>query len=497
MKRIAILFLSLFMIFSQKSVGQTTIPLPNSSFENWSTGNGYSVTVFFFSLPVYDSYTYPTDWNYPTYPVNEDLTYSGMNVNVNTDLPLLKVVDVTTGVPNGSHAIGLQSFMVSDIINPTVYNLAAASFDSAIVSSVFPTVLSTGAVNTDNLMPMVDELTSQYDSLSSPLTLFADMDLDSLIDGGIPLNGAVPGRLTGYYRYTSAIGGDRGGVLMLGSKYNPATQRREVVGGGYTTELTDVDSFTSFEVPYTPLSEIDSTAEYVEPDSLVLMLISSATTEPQQGSTLYLDHLQLWMAGVDPVEDTCSAIFNLTVNSVDTTHAELSWTYEGVSNHFEAEYGLQGFEQGTGTLVTVGTNTLSLSGLTPDTNYDVYVHCVCGATLEGDWAMVSFHTDTLSVIPEDTTHTEDTTVVDTTGIQIFTTQPLTIYPNPAHGQCVVQFEQELPSAVRLYGQNGQLLIETVPTKETMELELPAAGVYLLVCEMKAGVVTRRIISQGK
>lgn len=86
MKRIAILFLSLFMIFSQKSVGQTTIPLPNSSFENWSTGNGYSVTVLFFSLPVYDSYTYPTDWNYPTYPVNEDLTYSGMNVNVNTDL---------------------------------------------------------------------------------------------------------------------------------------------------------------------------------------------------------------------------------------------------------------------------------------------------------------------------------------------------------------------------------------------------------------------------
>ena len=203
------------------------------------------------------------------------------------------------------------------------------------------------------------------------------------------------------------------------------------------------------------------------------------------------------MAGADIVEDTCSAIFNLTVNSVDTTHAELSWTYEGDPDHFEAEYGLQGFELGTGTQVTVGTSTLPLSGLTPDTDYDVYVHCVCGATMEGDWAMVSFHTDTPSVIPEDTTHTEDTTVVDTTGIQIFTTQPLTIYPNPAQGRCVVQFEQELPSAVRLYSLNGQLLMEAVPTKETMELELPTAGVYLLVCEMKAGVVTRRIISQRR
>ena len=491
MKRIAILFLSLLMIVSLKLVGQTTIPLPNSSFENWSTGNGYSVSVFFLSLPVYDSYTYPTDWNFPTYPVNEDLTYSGMSVNVNTDLPLLKVVDVTSGVPDGSHAIGLQSFMVSDIINPTVYNLAAASFDSAIVSSVFPTVLSTGAVNVDNLMPMVGELTSQYDSLSSPLTFFIGRDLDSLIDGGIALNGAVPGRLTGYYQYTSAIGGDRGGVLMLGSRYNPETQRREVVGGGYTTDLTDVDNFTSFEVPYTPLSEIDSTAEYAEPDSLVLMLIPSATTEPQQGSIL--DRLQLWMAGVDPVEDTCSAIFNLTVNSVDTTHAELSWTYEGEPDHFEAEYGLQGFELGTGTQVTVGTSTLPLSGLTPDTDYDVYVHCVCGATLEGDWAMVSFRTDTLPAVIEDTTTTPD----DSVSIHGYALDHLLVYPNPAQGQCVVQFEQELPSAVRLYSLSGQLLMEAVPAKETMELVLPAAGVFLLVCEMKAGVVTRRIISQGR
>ncbi len=493
MKRIAILFLSLLMIVSLKSVGQSTIPLPNSSFESWSTGNGYSVTVLFFSLPVYDSYTYPTGWNFPTYPVNEDLTYSGMSVNVNTDLPLLKVVDVTSGVPDGSHAIGLQSFMVSDVINPTVYNLAAASFDSAIVSSVFPTVLSTGVANVDNLMPMVGELTSQYDSLSSPLTFFIGRDLDSLIDGGIALNGAVPGRMTGYYQYTSAIGGDRGGVLMLGSKYNPETQRREVVGGGYTTGLTDVDSFTTFEVPYTPLSEIDSTAEYAEPDSLVLMLISSATTEPQQGSILYLDRLQLWIAGEDPVEDTCSAIFNLMVNSVDTTHVELSWTSEGAPDHFEAEYGLQGFEQGTGTLVSVSTNTLSLSGLTPDTDYNVYVHCVCSATLEGDWSMVSFRTDTLTAVIEDTTTTPD----DSVSIHGYALDHLLVYPNPAQGQCVVQFEQELPSVVRLYSLSGQLLMEAVPAKETMELELPAAGVYLLVGEMRRGVVTRRIISQGR
>ena len=99
----------------------SSIAIPNGSFENWSTGNGYSVTVLFFSLPVYSSYTYPTNWDYPTYPVNENITYSGMNVNVNTNLPLMKLSDETGTVPNGAHALKLQSFMLSDIINSTVY----------------------------------------------------------------------------------------------------------------------------------------------------------------------------------------------------------------------------------------------------------------------------------------------------------------------------------------------------------------------------------------
>ena len=81
---------------------------------------------------------------------------------------------------------------------------------------------------------------------------------------------------------------------MLGSKYNPATHRRELVGVGYTTALTDVSSYTPFEINYSPLSEIDDTYSYVQADSLIVMLLSSANTDAQQGSALYLDNLQLW-----------------------------------------------------------------------------------------------------------------------------------------------------------------------------------------------------------
>ena len=95
MKQFSLLLITLCVLFSFRATAQpqdSTIAIPNGSFENWSNGSGYSVTVLFFPLSVYSSYTYPTGWNYPTYPVNQTVTYSGMNVNVNTNLPLLKVV---------------------------------------------------------------------------------------------------------------------------------------------------------------------------------------------------------------------------------------------------------------------------------------------------------------------------------------------------------------------------------------------------------------------
>ena len=293
MKKITILFLSLFILLSMKSVGQnqsTLIPLTNGGFENWSTGSGYSVSI----LTLYSSYPYPTGWNYPTYPVNESISLGITSVNVNTNLPLLKVANETSGVPEGSHAVKLQSFKLSDIISSTAYSLASSSLDESLTTTVFPTVLSTGVIDIDQLLPLMGDLTSNLDNLPQLVSVFAGVDLNNLINGGISLNGEIIGRMTGYYKYSSAVGGDNGGVLMLGSKYNPATHRRELVGVGYTTALTDVSSYTPFEINYSPLSEIDDTYSYVQADSLIVMLLSSANTDAQQGSALYLDNLQLW-----------------------------------------------------------------------------------------------------------------------------------------------------------------------------------------------------------
>ena len=588
MKHISIFLIACCLLLASSVKAQnidSTIAIPNPSFEQWSTGNGYSVTVLFFPLQVFSSYTYPTGWNYPTYPVNETITYSGMTVNVNTNLPLLKVANETSGVPVGSHALKLQSFMLSDIISSTVYGLAESSLDPMLTTTVFPTVLSTGVVDIDELLPLMTTVTGNLSNLSQLISSFSGTDINSVIDGGIALNGAVPDRLTGYYKYTSAVGGDNGGILMLGSKYNTTTHKREVVGGGYTTALTDTNAYAPFEIFYSPLSEVDPSYPYVEADSLIIFLFSSANTTPQQGSALYLDGLQLFaqqpafpadtcsavfnlhvinadttsatigwgfegdplyfeaeygaqgftqgngttihpsesylhlsnlqpgtcydiyvrcecmnnlwgewsmitfctdtLSPVIPGPDTCSAVFNLHVISVDTMSATIGWSFEGDSTIFEAEYGTQGFAPGSGTTVSVSESFLHLSSLQPDTWYDLRVRCGCGNDLWGEWAMVSFHTDTLvpPVIPD-----------DTTGIQAHLADGLKIYPNPAHGQCIVHFERETPQIIRLYTVSGILCQEVIPTKETIELTLPTAGVFILSCEMKEGTVTRRIVN---
>lgn len=487
MKRFSLILLSLCFLFSLKLTAQTqdsTISIPNGSFEQWSNGSGYSVMVIFFPLQIYSGYTYPTGWDYPTYPVNETVTYSGMDVNVNTNLPLLKVSNDTENTVDGNYALKMQSFMLSDILSSSAYNLAQSSLDPMLTTTIFPTILTTGVVDIDQFLPLMYDLTGNLGNMTQLLPILDSLDVNTIIDGGISLNGAIPERLTGHYKYTSAIGGDNGGILLLGTKYNPVSGRREIVGAGYTTALTDASAYTPFEVAYTPLSEINPSSPAVEADSLVIMLFSSANSAPQQGSALYLDHLQLWGHGI-VVEDTCSAIFDLTVQSTDTMHATLNWGFEGTPDHFEAEYGAQGFTPGNGTPVSVTTNHLALSDLQPGTYYDVYVRCVCDSTLAGEWAMVNFRTDTLGS-PGDN---------DTTGIQTYRADNLLVYPNPAKGHCTVRFAHEMPKVVRLYSIDGKLLRQLIPDKETMELSLPTPGIFILQCEMETGTATHKIINQ--
>lgn len=474
---------------------QNTPVIPNNSFENWSTGQGYNVTVLFFQLPVYSSYPYPSSWNYLAYPVNETLSYSGMSVNVNTNIPLIKVSQETTGIPDGSKALKMETFMLSDIISSTVYSLAASSLDPELTSLVVPSVLATCDIKAENMMSLADIIMDNIDNPSQLIAVLHNEDLSNYIIGGIAIDSVVPDRLTGSYKYTSASNnGDNGGVVMIGTKYNPVTHRREAVGGGYNISLTDTASYTDFEVVYQSLHEMNPQYEEVAPDSLVILLVSSANNHRQQGSALYLDNLQLLKdTVVEPeipvVPDTCNEILQLTVTAIDTCNATLSWNNEEVPAAWQYAYGIEGFALDNVEPATIADSTLTLHDLLPGTTYDCYVRAQCNDTLFSNWSMASFTTDTL--VPP----TPPTPPIDTTGIHLFNMAGLHLFPNPAHGQVSVVSEQTIPTVIRIFNVEGKLLETLYPTSDKTIITLSTTGIYIIEAEVAGRRFSQKVLNR--
>lgn len=387
MKSITRLIFLAILLMGSTLRAQEPIPLPNGSFEHWTSHPGYGVQLLFFNMPVYDTFSTPDSWNYLSYPVNESVSFMGMNININTSVPVVKATRETGVVPDSNKAVKLQTIMIGDIVNSTVLSLAGDAIDSSLTQQVIPSILVTGAVDIDAFIPIVSDLFSGTGDILSMLPSLLAMDVNDFVTGGLSLADIRPGRLTGSYKYHSAVEGDNGAVVMLGTHYNTALHKRDIVGVGINLALFDTAEYTPFEVEYLPLGEFVPGTPNVMADSLIVVILSSAGYNMQQGSYLCVDNLQLW-----PAPDTCSDVTGLTV--VPGIHdAVLSWGVNDTVGSFELEYGRAGFTQGTGTFVELTGTSFSFEGLGADTEYDVYVRTLCSDTIYGEWSLLHFATN--------------------------------------------------------------------------------------------------------
>jgi len=76
-------------------------------------------------------------------------------------------------------------------------------------------------------------------------------------------------------------------------------------------------------------------------------------------------------------QPSCPKPSNLAISGLTSNSITLSWTTGGSTN-WQIEYGPAGFTKGTGTVVGVSTNPYTITGLSPNTSYDVYVQDSCG-----------------------------------------------------------------------------------------------------------------------
>jgi hypothetical protein len=75
----------------------------------------------------------------------------------------------------------------------------------------------------------------------------------------------------------------------------------------------------------------------------------------------------------------------LSVTTITTNSALIGWNANGTTS-WQIEWGLAGFSQGTGNLISTGiTNPYSLTGLYAGTGYDFYIRAKCGTDLFSAW----------------------------------------------------------------------------------------------------------------
>ena len=82
---------------------------------------------------------------------------------------------------------------------------------------------------------------------------------------------------------------------------------------------------------------------------------------------------------------SCSDPSSIVTNNITASSVEIGWTSTGSESLWNIEYGLTGFVPGSGTIISVGNNPYSLSSLSDNSTYDVYIQADCGGGLTSSW----------------------------------------------------------------------------------------------------------------
>ena len=171
-----------------------------------------------------------------------------------------------------------------------------------------------------------------------------------------------------------------------------------------------------------------------------------------------------WSAPATFTTSSCQSVSGVTASNVTTNSAQVSWTAVQGVNGYEVEYGASGFNQGAGTTVQASTNSASLTGLTSNMAYDVYVRSVCAEGIYSAWSSV-------------TTFTTDE---QGEGIDDVNSAAIALYPNPATTTVTIS-GIEGQAMVTIVDMNGRVSGEWKVENDEITLDLTgyAQGAYFV------------------
>lgn len=176
---------------------------------------------------------------------------------------------------------------------------------------------------------------------------------------------------------------------------------QEVIGTAFGFDVHEVvlDFPTAIEFAGTGTGPVTYWVQLIAyPTDAESQVAWEATTADVMGSFYHFDNENTtgWTAGTGDLVfsisgqctmvEGCLAPVDLMASNITTDAADISWTQEDGATEWVVEYGLEGFEQGTGTEITTTSPETTLSALESLTGYDVYVKAICGEGDESLWA---------------------------------------------------------------------------------------------------------------
>lgn len=189
---------------------------------------------------------------------------------------------------------------------------------------------------------------------------------------------------------------DAGGVMNgIWYSFTPATSGQVTINSNLTSNVAPLSNDTR-------LSVFTGTCAALvcydgSDDVSATNFLTTLTFNVGAGTTYYIQWDNFWNGASFNFDFTFTSITCLppsfvTANTNVTTNSiTLGWE-ASLSNPagYDVEYGLSGFTQGTGTIVSTETNSLDLSGLVASGVYDYYVRSNCGAEQSSYTAVNTF-----------------------------------------------------------------------------------------------------------
>ena len=129
------------------------------------------------------------------------------------------------------------------------------------------------------------------------------------------------------------------------------------------------------------------------------------TTNGYQGNGHYVAfRIPQWITSYQYLDDVtidyipaCVHVEDITASNITQTSADITWTPGSSETSWEVLYG-ENVDFSTDVPSTESTNSISLTGLTPNTLYYVYVRGICDGGDYSSWEMYTFRTECGSIV---------------------------------------------------------------------------------------------------